>query len=209
MASGVARYRVTWPPDSSATSVGPHGLTSSIPGSPWTTSARSWPKAAKARTTKSRNAGSGTPTTWRRVPAGLASGPSRFMIVVTPSAFRTGAAWRMAGCSRGANMNTTPARDRTSAMPAGDRSRRTPSASSTSALPDFEVKERLPCLATRTPPAAATSAAAVEMLKVGVRPPPAPHVSTSPAGFVAGTRIMASRKASTPPATSEGAGPLA
>ena len=42
----------------------------------------------------------------------------------------------------------------------------TPSASRTSAEPQAEVMARFPCLATGTPAAATTSAAAVEMLKV-------------------------------------------
>src|SRR5581483_9401299 len=53
---------------------------------------------------------------------------------------------------------------------------------SRSAEPQRLVLERLPCLATAQPAAAATSAAAVEMLKV-VGPPPVPAVSTrAPAG---------------------------
>ena len=56
---------------------------------------------------------------------------------------------------------------------------RTPSASSRSAEPDFDVLERLPCLATAQPAPAAISAAVVEMLKVE-GPPPVPAVSTSP-----------------------------
>ena len=59
----------------------------------------------------------------------------------------------------------------------GSRSTLTPSASSTSAEPDFEVAERLPCLATAQPAAAATRAAVVETLKVE-GPPPVPAVST-------------------------------
>ena len=58
----------------------------------------------------------------------------------------------------------------------------TPSASNTSALPQRLDTERLPCLATRTPAPASTSAAAVETLMVPARSPPVPHVSkTSPA----------------------------
>ena len=59
----------------------------------------------------------------------------------------------------------------------GGRSIATPSASRTSALPHLLVAERLPCLATVTPAAAATSAAAVEMLNVPEESPPVPHVS--------------------------------
>ena len=68
-----------------------------------------------------------------------------------------------------------------------DRRRRrdlTPSASSTSALPHRLDTERLPCLATRTPQAATTSAAAVEMLNVPERSPPVPQVSNTLAGGV-------------------------
>ena len=62
----------------------------------------------------------------------------------------------------------------------------TPSASSTSALPHCVVNERLPCLATRTPAPAASSAAAVEMLNVLIVPPPVPHVSTRSSRRVGG-----------------------
>ena len=53
-----------------------------------------------------------------------------------------------------------------------------PSASSTSALPDFDDTERLPCLATRAPAAAATNIDAVEMLNVCDASPPVPTMST-------------------------------
>ena len=59
----------------------------------------------------------------------------------------------------------------------------TPSASNRSALPQRLETDRLPCLATRTPHAATTSAATVETLNVWARSPPVPHVSnTSPGG---------------------------
>ena len=53
-----------------------------------------------------------------------------------------------------------------------------PSASSTSALPDFDDTERLPCLATRAPAAAATNIDAVEMLNVCDASPPVPTMSS-------------------------------
>ena len=105
-------------------------------------------------------------------------------------------------------MKTIPASASTSAIASGVSCTATPSASSTSALPHFEVKERLPCFATRTPPAATTSAAAVEMLKVETLPPPVPQVSTRASLSGAATGIIAPRSASTPPATSDGASPL-
>ncbi len=61
----------------------------------------------------------------------------------------------------------------------GSSSTGMPRASSTSAEPHFEVRPRLPCLATLTPAAAATRAEAVEMLKVPWPSPPVPQVSTN------------------------------
>ncbi len=68
----------------------------------------------------------------------------------------------------------------------GSSSMLTPSASSRSAEPHLLVLERLPCLATAQPAPAATSAAAVETLKVE-GPPPVPAVSTR-SGAAAGDR---------------------
>jgi hypothetical protein len=66
----------------------------------------------------------------------------------------------------------------------------TPSASRTSALPHRLETLRLPCLATRTPHAATTSAAAVEMLNVPDWSPPVPHVSnTAPGRRATGTAL--------------------
>jgi hypothetical protein len=54
-----------------------------------------------------------------------------------------------------------------------------PRASTTSAEPHFELMLRLPCLATRTPAPAVTSAVAVEILNVPLASPPVPLVSIS------------------------------
>ena len=105
-------------------------------------------------------------------------------------------------------MNTIPTSSRISPMRPGVSSIFTPRASSTSALPHFDVNERLPCLAMRTPAPAATSAAAVEMLNVVTSPPPVPAVSTSVSGYEARTGTMARRMARTAPATSAGASPF-
>ncbi|MMZ60154.1 hypothetical protein D1872_222290 [compost metagenome] len=83
----------------------------------------------------------------------------------------------------------------------------TPSASSTSALPLLLDTARLPCLATRTPPAAATSAAAVEMLNVPPPSPPVPHVSSSPSPHIS-SRIAFSRIVSTNPTISSTVSPF-
>ena len=87
------------------------------------------------------------------------------------------------------------------------RSRRR-AASRTSALPHCVVNERLPCLATRTPAPATSSAAAVEMLKVLIVPPPVPQVSTRSSGRSAGSSTIASRNARTTAASSAGVSPF-
>ena len=63
------------------------------------------------------------------------------------------------------------------AVCAGARSIFAPSASNTSALPHLLVAERLPCLATAAPAAAATIPTAVETLNVPEPSPPVPQVS--------------------------------
>src|SRR3989442_14599871 len=74
-----------------------------------------------------------------------------------------------------------PASARHLSTTAGGAVTRMPSASYTSAPPVRLEADRLPCLATRTPQAATTSAAHEEMLNVPEPSPPAPQVSkTSP-----------------------------
>ena len=60
-----------------------------------------------------------------------------------------------------------------------------------------EVTARLPCFATFAPAAAATSAAAVEILKLPLKSPPVPHVSTSACPL-----LLASAAAVSPPPAS-------
>jgi hypothetical protein len=83
---------------------------------------------------------------------------------------------------------------------------RTPSASSTSALPVWLESERLPCLATRAPAPAITSAAAVEILNVPEASPPVPQVSITLGP--ASTTIMRSRMARAKPASSPAVSPF-
>src|SRR6185503_11835492 len=149
------------------------------PPAPWATSACSVPSAASTCAIGSTSSGAYTPTTCRCAPAGFVSGPSTLNTVRTPSSRLTGPAWRMAGWWAWANMNPNPTSSMQSATSAGARSIRTPSASSTSADPLRDDTARLPCLATYAPPAAATSAADVEMLNVWAPSPPVPAVSTS------------------------------
>jgi hypothetical protein len=58
----------------------------------------------------------------------------------------------------------------------------TPSAVRMSAEPARDDSARLPCLATGTPQAATTSAAAVDTLNVPEASPPVPQVSIAPSG---------------------------
>src|SRR5262245_22233574 len=133
-----------------------------------------------ARAISSVNSGLGTPTNWRVAPAGLVSGPSRLNAVLTPSALRAGPAWRIEGWKVGAKKKPMLASVRQRSTVAGEAVTLTPSASNTSALPDLLDTDRFPCLATRTPQAATTSAVQDEMLKVPDRSPPVPHVSNTP-----------------------------
>ena len=74
----------------------------------------------------------------------------------------------------------------------------TPSASRQSAVPHLEDAARFPCLATFMPPAAATSADVVEILKLCALSPPVPtisKISIPVSTFVAWSRIAAAHPA--------------
>ena len=132
------------------------------------------PRAAAIISSRER---SDTPITWRRAPAGLVRGPRKLKIVRTPSARRTGTTYLIAAWCLGANMKPKPTASMQWATSSGSRSMRAPRASITSADPHWLVAERFPCLATRQPAPAATKAAVVDTLNVGL-PPPVPAVST-------------------------------
>src|SRR6202165_5197049 len=143
-----------------------------MPMRPCTTSACSAPSLSSASATTAARSGSATQITWRRTPAGLASGPTRFITDGVPSSRRTAPTCFIAGWKLGANRNTTRASLRTRAAAGASRTMRMPSASSTSAEPQREVNERLPCLGTTAPAPAATRAAArAPPIGAGVAPP--------------------------------------
>src|SRR5262249_51937127 len=154
-------------------------VSSSRPSPPQKTIARSTPSSARVVAMRSAIDGPETPRPRRRTPAGLASGPRKLNVVGVPSSRRAGPANRRAGWYFGAKQNPMPASSTHRATPSGPRSITTPNASRTSADPHAEDAARLPCLATRTPAPAATSAASVEMFTVPDRSPPVPHVSTT------------------------------
>jgi len=131
-----------------------------------------------------------------------------FMTVGIPNSRRTGPTCRMAGCMAGANMKVIPASSSARAATSTGASSVTPSCSRTSALPHCVVNERLPCLAIRTPAPEASSAAAVEMLKVGTAPPPVPQVSTRSSAEATGRRTIAPRSARAAPVTSSAVSPF-
>src|SRR5438552_6608718 len=122
-----------------------------------------------------------------------------------PISLRTGAACRIAGWKRGANMKPTPTSRTHWATPSGPRSILTPSASSTSALPHWLDAARLPCFATRPPAPATTSAVIVEMLMLLERSPPVPTTSIAPSSTT--TRSAFARSALANPAISSGVSP--
>ncbi len=165
-----------------------------MPSAPWTTQARSEPSSSSARASSSVSSDRGTPTICRRAPAGLVSGPSRLNAVRMPSSRRVCAACFIDGWNVGAKKNAMFASCSVRSTTAGGAVTLTPSCSNTSALPQRLDTDRLPCLATFTPQAATTSAAADEMLNVPDRSPPVPQVSnTSPGGaasFTACSRIV-------------------
>src|ERR1700709_1396757 len=101
-------------------------------------------------------------------------------------------------------MKQNPNSRRAAAASAGVSIVGTPNASSTSAEPHRDVIALFPCLATFAPAAAATSAAAVEILKLPLASPPVPHVSTNAAcsAEVSGRVVAASRIAAANPAIS-------
>ena len=76
----------------------------------------------------------------------------------------------------------------------------TPSASRQSAVPHWEEAARLPCFATFMPPAAATSAEVVEMLKLRALSPPVPTISKM--SMPVSTLVAWSRMAAAQPAIS-------
>ena len=76
----------------------------------------------------------------------------------------------------------------------------TPSASRQSAVPQRDEAARFPCLATFTPPEAATSAEVVEMLKLRALSPPVPTISKM--SIPVSTRVAWSRMAAAQPAIS-------
>ena len=108
---------------------------------------------------------------------GLTKGPNKLKIVRTLRVFRKGATCFMAGCQPGANKKVIPTSSKASATFSGVAASLTPKYSKTSAEPTLLEAERLPCLATFTPAAAATKATAVEILKVDAPSPPVPQVS--------------------------------
>lgn len=113
---------------------------------------------------------------------GFTNGPRRLNTVLTFNVRRKGATALRAGCQPTANKNAIPTSENAAKTFSLGAFRLTPSASNTSAEPTRLDAERLPCLATGTPDAAATKATAVEILKVEAPSPPVPQVSIAGVG---------------------------
>lgn len=108
---------------------------------------------------------------------GFTNGPSKLNTVRTFNVRRKGATTLRAGCQPGANRNVIPTACSAALTCSELAFRLIPSASKTSAEPTRLEAERLPCLATFMPAAAATKATAVEILNVAAPSPPVPQVS--------------------------------
>ena len=155
-------------------------VSSSRPSAPWNTRPRS-PRPANTPAVRAAIRASATPTAWATGWAGLANGPRKLNVVRMPSSLRApGMAQRRVVVRREQESDPDLVDDR--GLAPGARSSTTPSASSTSAAPQAEDAARLPCLTTRAPAAAATTAAIVEMLTVLDRSPPEPTMSTAGPG---------------------------
>ena len=135
------------------------------------------PSSSSASASSGCSSARPTPSNWNGAEAGLTSGPRMLKIVGVPSCLRTAATCFIAVCSSGAKQKQMPNSSRQASTRATSASTFTPSAASTSAEPLRLVMPRLPCLATGTPAAAVTRAAAVEILKVFEPSPPVPQVS--------------------------------
>lgn len=99
--------------------------------------------------------------------------------VRTPKAFRTGATFFIAGWLIGANIKPIPHFSILSATFAAESSSFIPKVSSTSAEPHLLDTLLLPAFAILQPQAAASTAAAVDMLIVSAPSPPVPTISRS------------------------------
>mmetsp|Transcript_36555 Transcript_36555/g.114541 ORF Transcript_36555/g.114541 Transcript_36555/m.114541 type:complete len:229 (+) Transcript_36555:434-1120(+) len=184
----------------------PMGLISSRP-TPWMTTPWSMLPTAMSDSAMSGTSSSWkTPMTTRCARAALVMGPRMLKTVRTPSALRAGATSFMAGWFTGAYMKPTPHFSTHSATFSGSSSILMPSASSTSAEPHMDDTERLPALQVLQPAAAASTAAAVEMLMVCAPSPPVPTMSRSLP--VAGTVRQALYIPATMPEISSGVSPL-
>ena len=113
-------------------------------------------------------------------------------ILLIPISFLTGAAYFIEEWYAGANRKHIPVSSKTVSACSAVRASSAPSLSSTSAAPLLLDTLRFPCFATRMPPAAATNALVVEILKVPTSSPPVPTMSITGKGgdsFTALSRI--------------------
>ena len=160
-------------------------VSSSSPSPPRKTRAR-WPRSRNTPAITGASARSATPIAEASTSAGLEIGPRKLKAVATPSALRAPAAKRMEGWKVWAKQKVIPtSRAQDSTMDTG-MSSCTPRASRQSAEPDLDDEARLPCLTTRAPAPAATSADMVEMFTERRRSPPVPTMSTAGPGTSSG-----------------------
>mmetsp|Transcript_11402 Transcript_11402/g.34722 ORF Transcript_11402/g.34722 Transcript_11402/m.34722 type:complete len:346 (+) Transcript_11402:145-1182(+) len=203
---GKTLYSFTPAWETSMTSAGPAGVSSSIPIE-FTTRAFSKPSSFNASAMSFWTSLEYTPTRAYGTEAGFNIGPKRLNAVLTLRDFLTGTTAFMAGWNRGANMNPMPASARHCSICSGPRSITTPRFSRTSALPHRLETDLLPCLATVRPHAAVRTQAPVEIFTVPALSPPVPTMSTAVSFTVTGDIFSFIAEAS--PAISEAVSPFA
>ena len=116
----------------------------------------------------------------------MVRGPRMLKTVRMPSSLRMGPTYFMEVWYFWAKKKHMPTSLSSSTHFAGLCSMFTPSASRQSAVPHWEDAARLPCLATFMPPAAATRAEVVEMLKLWALSPPVPTISNKSISVLTG-----------------------
>ena len=128
----------------------------------------------------------------------MVSGPRMLKTVLKPSSFRMAPTYFMEVWYFWAKKKHRPTFSRSFTQVSGLCSMLTPRASRQSAVPHWEEAARFPCFATFMPPAAATRAEVVEMLKLWALSPPVPTISKrsmSVFTFVAWSRMAAAQPA--------------
>ena len=156
------------------------------------------PRLTSTRASGSTRYSSYTPSSCIFGEPGFVSGPKMLNTVRKPSSLRIAPTYFIELWYFCAKKKHMPTSFKSSTHCSGLCWMLTPSASRQSAVPHWDEAARLPCLATFMPPAAATRAEVVEILKLWALSPPVPTISkmSMPVStFVAWSRMAAAQPA--------------